>query len=92
MALLLADACHDAVEIFFLLLYIRSLSAQEHFASLLCVARLELVRDTQRDDVQFFEIFLEAPLSGHIEHLEQALLGNVVAILGAAFPLGNPDR
>ena len=55
------------------------------------VARIELITDGQRNDVQLFQPFHRTARPTHRHHLQDGLLGAVVRILGPSFPLSNPD-
>ena len=58
-ALLLLDSGKNAVQIFILCLHIFMLAGNYKFPCLKDVARLILVGNAHRDDVQFLEIVLE---------------------------------
>ena len=54
------------------------------------VAGVIFIGDGGRDDVQLFQPVDEAAFTSHRQHLQYAVLGAVVGVLGSAFPLGNP--
>ena len=55
------------------------------------VARIELIADRQRYEMELLQSFDNTTFTTHRHHLEDALLGTVIAILGSTLSLGNPD-
>ena len=55
------------------------------------VARIVLIADRQRYEMELLQSFDNSTFTAHRHHLEDALLGTIIAILGSTLSLGNPD-
>ena len=55
------------------------------------VARIILIADRQRYEMQLLQAVDDTTFSTHRHHLEDTLLRTVIAILGSTLSLGNPD-
>ena len=91
-ALGLLDADHDALQIFIFSLHIGAgFALDEGFAGFHDIAGFVFIGNGHGYDVYFHEILDKVFGSAHIHHLEEALLGDVNAVLGASLALGDPD-
>ena len=90
-ALPLLDAQHDALQVLILRLDILLRAGDKDFAGLQDIAGFVFIRDAERNDVQFQEILHEILRSAHVEHFQEALFGDVDAVLRPSLPLGDPD-
>ena len=88
----LYDACHDAVQVLAGLLRIFRVLRLIQFQRLQHVARLPFVRDGHGHDVQFRQRFHAVFVLAHAEHLYNALVRAVYAVLCPSVALGNPHR
>ena len=92
MAFLSEDACTHVVKVVLLALLPRGVvTLLLVFLCLEVVAGVVLVADGERDDIEFPEALDGGSGSSHGEHLEDAILGVVAAVLGTAFALGYPE-
>ena len=74
----------------FALLPARVVTPQLHLGGFQIVARVKLIRDTHRTDIQCFEGCEEVFLA-HRQHMQHAGLRQVVAVFGAPLALCEPD-
>ena len=56
------------------------------------VARVVFVRNGERNDIQFLKIGDNVSVVPPLQHLQNAVLRNVIGIFCTPFALGNPDR
>ena len=90
-AFLLQDAREDAVQVFARLLGIARILRLVEFQGFQNVARLPLVADAHRDDMQVGQGLDLVLRLTHAEHLDDALIRQVDAILRATVALGYPN-
>ena len=93
MSLELGNAGLHADEVVFLgLLEVGVLALEQVLASLEAVVGVILIAQCDGGDVQLLEALDERHVAVAVgEHLDEALLGAVVAVLAASLALGNPD-
>ena len=88
----LHDACHDAVQVLTGLLRIFRVLRLIQFQGFQHLARLPFVGDGHRYDVQFRQCLHAVFVLAHAEHLYNALVRAVYAVLRPSVALGNPHR
>ena len=92
-AFITSDASlHTEKVVILRLLVIGIITFELEFDSLEIVARVELIRNSQRREIERLQIIDEIGFSGQSEHLDETLLSEVIRILSAAFALSNPSR
>ena len=91
-ALPLHDACHDAVQVLTGLLRVSRVLRLIQFQRLQHLARLPFVGDGDGHDVQFRQCLHAVFVLAHAEHLYNALVRAVNAVLCPSVALGNPHR
>ena len=89
--LLLLDTGKYAVQILTRSLYIFLRPGDQQLTRLEYIARLNLVRNTHRYDIEVLEIFPEIGCPAHVQHLQQALLRNVCPVFRPSLALCEPD-